>query len=298
MVRLIGMIAFFLAALTAFDAFAHGPIHVRMDRVSKRIAESPLDAGLYVERALLHREHGELPEAQRDLEHSLTLQPDDPVAQTSLARVLLERGSAAEALTRATRVLTTEPTHPGARLVEARALVRTGEAEAAIASFDRLIAQLKRPSPDLILERKQVVLTADPLAKERALRGLERGIGKLGLLVTLALPAIELERELGRVDRALKKVAGLRKQSGRPTLWWVLESEILVEAKRFEAAARVAKTARAHLERETCRATRANVRLTQRLAEVEKSLRLASLPSESPKTPSKKTPAPSRQEVQ
>ena len=253
-------------------ASAHGPIHVRMDRVSKRIEQSPLDAALYVERALLHQEHGELAPAEADLQRSLELKPDDPVTQTVLARVLLEKGDAPEALALAKKILQVDPAQAGARLVEARALVRTGAQEPAVASFDALIDQLPRPSPDLILERSRAVLAADPQAKARALRGLERGIAKVGLLVTLALPAIELERELGRVDGALRKVAGLRAQSGRPTLWRVLEAEILLEAKLWGEAKQATGRARALLDRESCRASRANVRLLKRLVAVERAL--------------------------
>ena len=228
-----------LLASLVLSVEAHGPLHERLEKVAIRISEAPLDSTLYLERALLQQEHGDLEAARADLDRALVLNSTDLVIRATLASILLEIGEIDGALDLARAVIKEDPEHYSALLVEARALVLTGKTEAAIAAFDRLIANGPPPSPDLILERFRTVRIAHPTNSRRALLGLEAGIARVGPLVALLLPAIEIERKTGMTDAALRRVALLREQAGRPTPWIVLEAEILSEAGRVtEAVAR------------------------------------------------------------
>lgn len=267
------MLTMAFVGIGPLTAIAHGPLHERMDRVAKQIEKAPRDAALYYERAVLHREHGDLEIARADLEHSLSLEPKDLTTQCEFASVLLECGEATPALEGARAILVVTPEHPRARLVEARALVALEQLEEAIDGFDRLIERGPPPSPDLVLERFRTVRTADPTNTREAIRGLETGIARIGPLVSLVLPAIEIERASGFTDRALARVEQLKDQAGRKTLWLVLEAEILAEAGRADDSRKRAAEARSQLANGPRRNSSANIRLSERLVAVEHSIR-------------------------
>ena len=68
------------------------------------------------------------------------------------------------------------------------------------------------------------------------LRGLDEGIRRLGPLVTLELPAIELELRAGRYDRALARLEQVSSQSPRKETWLARRGEILELANRAPEA--------------------------------------------------------------
>jgi predicted negative regulator of RcsB-dependent stress response len=74
------------------------------------------------------------------------------------------------------------------------------------------------------------------------LRALDEGIERLGPLVALELPAIEIELAEGRWERALARVDRLAAQSPRQERWQTRRGDILL------AAGRPAEARRAYLE--------------------------------------------------
>jgi tetratricopeptide (TPR) repeat protein len=70
----------------------------------------------------------------------------------------------------------------------------------------------------------------------RALAILDRGIARLGRLVSLQEPALELEVRMNRVDAALKRLDQLIAATPRQEAWLVRRAEILADAHRTDDA--------------------------------------------------------------
>jgi tetratricopeptide (TPR) repeat protein len=145
-------------------------------------------------------------------------------------RALEEADRATEAKAALDRFLAKRPADGEALLVRARALVKLGERGAAARDFGAALARLPRPNPEVYIERARV-LAEDGRADE-ALRGLDEGIERLGPLVTLELPAVELELAAKRDDAALARVELLAAQSPRKEQWLARRGEILARAGR------------------------------------------------------------------
>ncbi len=68
--------------------------------------------------------------------------------------------------------------------------------------------------------------------KDEALRALDAGMARVGHVVSLELPAIDLEMELGRPERALARIDALAKTGPPNPLWIARRGEILDKAGR------------------------------------------------------------------
>ncbi len=251
-----------LSALS--DTMAHGPLHERLRQSTAKIAESPADPLGYVARARLHREHRDLASARTDLQKALELAPQLREAAGAMADLLLFEGKPSEALEWACRAHSGENPSVEVRRVYARALTLDGQGETALPIYDALIDDLPQPTPELYLERYRTARLAHEEDLSIALQGLRTAIEKMGAVPSLVLPAIDLERELGQFDAALRNVARMCEPSARKTPWLVLESEILLQAGRVLEAQEKARIALDFLERDPRRESRANLRLRVR----------------------------------
>ena len=61
-------------------AWAHGDVHERIGELSCALTVEPGRADLWLQRADLHRQHGELSQATTDVRQALWLEPDWPPA--------------------------------------------------------------------------------------------------------------------------------------------------------------------------------------------------------------------------
>ncbi len=215
---------------------AHGTVHTRLARVNGRLATSPRDPSLWVMRASLHREHRDLDSAQRDLDHALALDDRHHDALLARAGLALARQRYDETIDRCRDLIDHSPDDAGATLILARALTASGQLESAFDSYERVIELLPRPAPDLFLEQARVARRAFPNHPYLAAWSLEAGVERLGPIVSLVLPLIELEvaSELYAVAEA--RVDTLLRQSTRAGRWLVLRAEIRLAAGDHELA--------------------------------------------------------------
>jgi tetratricopeptide (TPR) repeat protein len=128
------------------------------------------------------------------------------------ALVSLAEGEPRAALLSAERAALLNPRDAEPQVLRARALEqlgRMGEAADALGGAIALIEPPARPQPDLYVEHARLLL-ADALPRRAdALRSLGAGLSRLGPTVSLALPAMELEVELGRFDAARTRLEAL-----------------------------------------------------------------------------------------
>src|SRR4029079_5293655 len=105
-----------------------------------------------------------------------------------------------------------------------RAWLAIGNPEAAASDFGEAIAKGPLPSPEQVLMHRDALVGLG--RKDDALRALDTGIARIGHVVTLEMPAIDLELELGQPDRALARMDALEKTGPPNPLWLARGGEI------------------------------------------------------------------------
>ncbi|MBK7976719.1 MAG: hypothetical protein IPK07_26775 [Deltaproteobacteria bacterium] len=228
--------------------WADDDVALRIQEISKKIAESPKDASLRAFRADLHRFTRDFDAALADCEGARVLAPRDATVCTVCGRVLADAGFPRAAKAVAETGLGTAPDDPELRLLHARMLAKLGDALGAWDDYSAVIRAVPAPSPDLFLERSDALAATGPEHLDRALGGLEEGIGRLGPVITLEIRALELEEKLGRVDAAVMRVDRLMADAKRKETWLVRKGDVLRRAGRDEQAAESYRAALAALE--------------------------------------------------
>ena len=215
---------------------AHGDSQEQIAAVNQEIAAHPNQPEFLLKRAELHRLHGEFGLALADCQKAEKTGPKSITTQFYRGKILFDAGLYPEARAALDRYLEVEREHSEAFLVRARVFAKLNNLERAAADFSSGIRCAPTPEPDYFLERAQVLEAAGKI--ETALAGLDEGIARLGPIVSLQLPAIDLEIKLKRYDAALKRIDLLAGQSQRNESWLLRRAKILERAGRVEEARR------------------------------------------------------------
>lgn len=230
-------------AVSAGAAHGHGEGHEALAAVSQQIEASPAKAGLYLLRGRLHAAHLDWPAALADCDRAAALDP-------ALAAVELARGEAwsgagrlDEADAAFTRYLARVPDGAAGYAARARVRVKAGRADEAAADFALAIARTREPEPALFIEQAQALAGAG--REDDAVRALDSGIARLGPLVTLVQPAIDLDRAAGRSAAALGRIDQMVAAAPRKERWLLLRGEVLAAAGRMAEAHAALEAARA-----------------------------------------------------
>ncbi len=243
-----------LALLTASPApplGAHVEIERQVSDVSKKIAENPGDASLYLKRGELYRQHHDFDLALADFEAAATLAPD--LAAVDLARglTLLDAGRPQLSLPCLDRFLARLPAHVEGRVTRARALLALGRRLEAALDFTDAIhisTEERPPRPEHYLERAQALRAEGPEHLEEALDGLEEGIARLRSPAVLEGLAAELELARGNLPGALEHLEKAWAGSPRRETFLERKADILERADRLDEACLAYEAAQAALE--------------------------------------------------
>ena len=159
------------------------------------------------------------------------------------AKMLLESGAPERARPEVERFLAHNVDHPDALLTQAQVLVKLGWGVEAVRFLDRALARHPQPEPDHYLARVDVLVALGDAHLDRAIRGLDQGMRRLGPVVSLEDRAIELELRLKRFDRALARIKRQGQVSLRKDLWLARRADILAQAGRPAQARRARQQA-------------------------------------------------------
>ena len=225
-------------ALAPGDVIAHADLLIQIEEVTREIEKNPRDSELYVRRGELHRAHVEWEAAYADYEKALALNPRLETIDILRGRLFVEAGWPLSARVCLDRFLARQTNHVDALILRGRALARLNFGVQAARDYDRALALLREPGPDLFVERSQVLVAAGPENYAEAVRGLDEGIRRIGPLVTLQLYAIDVELKQRNFDGALERIDKVAAKSPRKETWLARRAEVLVQAgRRAEAAA-------------------------------------------------------------
>ena len=214
-------------------AYAHEGLHEQIAAITAKIKRDPKNASLYLQRGELHRLHCDWSRAATDYNRAARLQPGLTIVDLARGKMLFESGRLQRSKLVLDRFLSQQPNHFEGLTTRARVLAKLGSTADAIKDFTGAIAQ--SPEPELYLERAETTIR-DGKRLDEALSGLDEGIKQLGPIVTLQLPAIELELRRQNYEGALSRLDLIAAQSERKETWLVRRGEILRLAGRDEEA--------------------------------------------------------------
>lgn len=267
----------FLAASTRLAA--HGDLHERIEAVTQKILAQPSDPDLWLQRADLHRQHEEFDAALTDLEKAGQLKPHWLLVPLQLARIHFDQGNFSRAETTATDCLKLDQSNPDALVIRARSRVQLKKLKPAVADYDAVLntANSAPPLPDLYLERARAQAALEMF--DDAIHGLDDGLKRLGDTPSLALPAIEYERERRTFEAALERLERARKFL-RPESFLATRGEILLQAGRPAEAKDTFEAGLASMENLSAdrRAAPANAAIETRLRSGLQQARLPAIP--------------------
>lgn len=215
--------------------FAHAGIYERIADVTKEIASEPARADLYIKRGELHRLHRDWPAALADFEKAARLDPSLDRVLLSRGRLGFESGDCSTARSDLDRYIEKHPDDHEARLVRARLFRKLQAWPEAVGEYDRLIGLLPHPAPEYYIERAEAEAAQGDSRVPAALAGLDQGIRKLGPVLSLQEPAIELELRLKNWESALARLDTLARWLA-PERLWRRRGEILSLAGRGDEA--------------------------------------------------------------
>jgi tetratricopeptide (TPR) repeat protein len=268
--RFFSTLAIWVWLCCAEVTWGHGDLQLQIDALTAKLREHPDHVEWILKRAELRRLDGQFPAALRDCDRAEKLDRKSPLPDLVRGKVFADTGRLAESRSALDRFLKAEPRHGEALLVRARLFVRMKEFEAAAADFSSAITNSAAPEPDLYLKRAQAWQSASN--NGNALAGLNEGITRFGPVVSLELPALEMEVAMGRFASALARVDLLAAQSQRKDIWLFKRGEILEHAGRIdearaaltEAAAAMAQLPPARRDNETSRELNARIATAQK----------------------------------
>ncbi len=217
-------------------SLAHDGIHARLARADTVIAEDPGQAQLWVQRADLLREHGDMSLAWADLRRARSL--PGGAAEVLFVEALLARdlGWSHLARRRITEHLALHPQDGVGHVLHGELLASLGRKAAALEAYQRALETHEAPAPDLYLAAAATLKNQGDPGLEAGLVLIEEGLQRLGDLVSLQLEAIDLEVGLCRPDQALARLDALIAASPRPERWLVQKGDLLLDAGRGGAA--------------------------------------------------------------
>jgi predicted Zn-dependent protease len=227
-------VAWLMVLLAATPALAHGSFHEQIAAANERVARLPGDAQALLARGELFRQHGDFEAALADFGAVARLQPANDAVDLLRGRTLVDAGRPQMAKSYLDRYLARHPDHAPALLERARAHEAQGARQAAADDYERALPLMPSPTPDDYLRRMRAQVVAG--RQQAALRGLDEGMVRLGPIVSLQLPAIELDVSARRFDDALARLDRLAARSPRKETHDERRGEILLKAGRRQEA--------------------------------------------------------------
>lgn len=218
----LGSAAVVVATIVPTPASSQPDLGSRVAELGLKIAASPRDAGLRLERGEIQRNLREWKAAREDLEAARALDRGLAAADLELGRLWFDMGRMDQAVASLDRYLAKRPDHAAALLARARAKARRGSRSDAIADYTSSIEAYRRTGaipPGAYIERARLIASGGPPHVEEALRGLDDGLSSLGEPAALQLYAADLEVARGSTERAVARLDAVASHAARTQPW-------------------------------------------------------------------------------
>src|SRR5436190_16984566 len=231
-----------LVMLVVFPAFSHDSPEHKINDISSQIARSSNSPTLLIERALEHRELGELADAAADLKAAYQLDPKLTVALKELALVQLADGKPDLAFASINATLTNASSPD---LLMARAEIQTARHDYS-AALDDCDAAFRQPTANLEWYLLRAQLQRRLAHFHDCLAGLRDGVVKTGSAV-LHEELIDAMIDAHEYKPALKKIERELADSRCRSSWLIRRARIRLAFGQTKAAHRHLQAALAEL---------------------------------------------------
>jgi len=248
-------------------SFAHAGLDALDASTREELTKHPDDPNAHLARGRLLQMKGEWDAALEEFEAAAAHGGHPDLVGQARAFVYLEAGFPRMAKVELDRVLARRPDLYALVFERGRAWLAIGNGEAAARDFGEAIAKGPKPTPEQVILRRDALVGIGK--KDEAVRALDEGMERVGHVVSLELPAVDLEMELGRWDAALARLDRLAATAPPNPLWIARRGEVLEKAGRGpEARAEYAKALRLIDARPAARRGKPLVDLKQHLETV------------------------------
>lgn len=219
-----------LAFLTPRFVLAHGAYHDVVAEVTRELETSPNDAALHFRLACAHQEHGEWTAAMEELEIVDRLAPEKFETAYVQGQALATGGRLKPAKDVLDSFLREQPEHVGAHEQRARVLVKLGEPKPAVTDYVFVLAHLKMPKAELILETVEAMRAADLNAEASAL--LRKHAMREDADPEIVAKLLEQAEEASEPDDALALLSQMERQAVQPEVWMARRARLLAKSGR------------------------------------------------------------------
>jgi tetratricopeptide (TPR) repeat protein len=199
-------------------ASAHGSLDESIQLLTEQLASHPGDHVALLERAKLYLEHGDPDLAMTDIGAAEVIAGKDEAAYV-LGLYHLARNDYRAAIAAFSDYLYRYPSHVPSIHNRAIARRKLGLLDQSINDYRMLLEVSPKPSPDYYLELAAIEAIIEPHGLDTALTSLDRGIARLGLLVSLQNRAISYEIARGNYRGALRRHQTLQPWLGKTAQW-------------------------------------------------------------------------------
>jgi tetratricopeptide (TPR) repeat protein len=246
---------------------AHPGLHEQQRAVAEALAEQPADPAMHLRQGRVYAEQRDWDAAIESYERARALGADPDDVDVVTGATLLDAGWPRTAKLHFEAVLARSPERHDARLGRARAWSKLAQPGEAATDYALALERIAEPRPADALEQRDVLVALG--RREEAITSLDRAMGRIGMVPTLQLAAVDLALELGRTDDALRRLDLLLAQSPNHPLWMSRRGRILERAGRTAEARAAYARALDHVSSRSARTP------SRRLAALESELRTA-----------------------
>jgi len=247
-------LTFILFFIIPFSAWSHGDLHDQIHDVSTKLHHDMHNAALYLKRGQLYLKDETPNEAIRDFRKALDLDSELMVAHYHLAQALLTIGESDTAERHARLFIASlgQMTYGGLSRgygLLGRIYQERNDPINAAEAYEKSLQNNMQPRPFSYLRVAEAYVQSGQQYHQQALNILDKGIDKLGPIVTLQEAAIELELLFEHYDAALTRVRTLRTQGLHEANIHFKQASIMSKAQRLEEAQAHYKMALTEIDR-------------------------------------------------
>ena len=214
---------------------AHPGIATRFEQLDELIDRYPQSQPLWLKRASLFIQHGDLKSAHRDLQQAAQL--GDPV-ETAFQMGLLhfKEGQFKKSYDDFESYLKRAPGHALSYLYRAKAASVMGQYDLAIENFEFYFSRSLNPHPGEYLAAARLQVESSPDDYGPALLLIDQAIGRLGLIPQLQRYATDLEIQRGNFTAAIERWDSAELALGSSPEWKFKAARIYSQAGQFVRA--------------------------------------------------------------
>ena len=235
MLKRLVLTGFALCAFAVPPAMAEDDVLEALETINRRLADTPKDPALLVQRSQLYTLRAQYDLAVADLNQADQL-GGLPTLQYEKAKLFLTAGWNETGLEHANKYVAANPNDYQGYLVRARLLAKLNRYPESADDYFRVMEKNRDTTLEIFIEGAKAVTTEDGAHLSQALKMLEQGISRIGPVVTLQTAALEAELRQNQWDAALARVDKITAAMPRKDSWIAKRGDILVKAGRYDEA--------------------------------------------------------------